>query len=172
MKTIPIFLIIALLTPCLFCNAQTDITASTTNGISWKIHEDGLAIGIQLVKEPNIGESPLLSVLIENRETNSIHDLIQAKHRFVLGLNGKYYATYDHGGKHSGLDSCCRRFDPIEVTTSDYFEIQKFSQEYGRIENVNHPTIQAGTNTMVLYYKTGSWSNIVYRTSGELILKK
>jgi hypothetical protein len=156
-------------------NAELGVQQSS--GIAWKTHENGLALGVKLAKDPNVGDIPAFTVYLANCGTHDIGDLIAARHRFVLELNGKFYAMTDYGGKHCPLrpnDDEWYSFPVISITTEYYGEIKNLSMNYGyygAIDKNSRPTIKEGINRMMLHYRIG-WTAIVYRATGELVIKK
>ncbi|OGV64697.1 MAG: hypothetical protein A2283_15865 [Lentisphaerae bacterium RIFOXYA12_FULL_48_11] len=144
-----------------------------TNGIAWKTHDIGMAIGIKLANEININDAPTLIVFVERRGTNDVGDLIQSRERFILELNGKLYTGRDNGGKSSCLCAEHCRFDPpITVPTSDYWQIQRLYTTYGPIDQNSKPRIIKGTNRIRLHYKTGPTNKYIYYASGEILIEK
>lgn len=119
---------------------------TVAGNVVWKKAPNGLAIGI------SHAGALMLYVHFQNQGTNDITGLIQSPTRFILELNGKYYATADHGGKTSFMPPG-RTYGPLKIDLTKFWEIPKLIQHYIVEPNDLHPVFKKGNNTLRLHYK-------------------
>jgi hypothetical protein len=114
--------------------------------VVWKESPNGLAIGVRRTGEL------ALEVCFENHGDSEILGVIQYQARFIVELNGKYYAMEDYGGPTSWMPPG-RKYGPVEIDMSRFWEIPKLRQAYTMEPNDSHPVLKSGKNTLRLHYK-------------------
>jgi len=133
-----------------FSSAGGEIAYS--NNVIWGVAPSGLAIGIA---EPS---NTILSVYLENRGNTNIYELIQSTARFILELNGKYYAMADYGGKSSPMPPG-KTYGPFMIDINTFSEIPSLKRESYIDPNASHATFTNGSNRFRLYYKNDMETN-------------
>ncbi len=125
---------------------KTEQDVTIVNGTVWKTSPGGLVMGIAHASDLTF------NVQFRNQGSSDITGLIQRPARFILELNGKYYAMADRGGKTSYMPPG-RRYGPLKIDTSRFWEIPELKQNYTVSPNASRPTLKGGTNTIRLHYK-------------------
>lgn len=125
---------------------QIEDDTTVVGNTVWKTAPDGLAMGIS-----HLGDLAL-NVHFENQGASDIKGLIRSPARFILELNGKYYAMADYGGKSSFMPPG-RAYGPLRMDLTKFWEIPKLTLHYTVEPNDSHPVLEKGRNTVRLHYK-------------------
>ena len=119
---------------------------------------------IVTISNPN---NAILEAYLENRGKSNIEGVIQSSARFIIELNGKYYATSDFGGKSSFMPPG-RKYGPIKINISKFWKIPKLTLNYIIKPNKSHPVMKKGTNKLRVHYKLED--RLI--SSAEIVIKK
>lgn len=125
---------------------QIEQNVTIVGNTVWKKSPNGLAIGISPAGDLAV------NVHFENQGTGDIAGVILSSARFILELNGKYYATADFGGKSSFM-SPGRTYGPLKVDLAKFWEIPKLTPHYTVEPNNSHPVLRKGKNVLRVHYK-------------------
>jgi hypothetical protein len=146
-------------------------SSSTADGPVWMESEIGLSLGIILSEETKNATSPVLNVYFKNNGSNEVSGVIQSSARFIVELNGEFFATMDRGGKSSFMPPG-RMYGPLKVDTSKFWKISKLEAIYTVQPNESHPVIKPGKNTLRLHYKIFSKTGDVLIPTAEIVIMK
>jgi hypothetical protein len=129
---------------------------------------------VKIIKvEPanNGSKSLILHAEIENIGNTEIKGIIQSASRFIIELDGRYYAKEDYGGKSSYMPPN-RKYGPILIDTSGFIETKKNFQFKEPIVTTDTPSlfpVTHGTHKIRLYYRYGERGNIIEKSDVKTI---
>jgi hypothetical protein len=121
--------------------------------ITWGEAQQGLAVGVGAVRTSL--KSPIWAIVdgyLENRGTASVEGVIRSRARFLLELDGRFYAQDDSGGLWSRMVPGTR-FGPIAVETKRFREVKRLAPFPVVRDNAPAPILTEGEHTLRLHYK-------------------
>ncbi len=121
--------------------------------VAWAESQNGLAVGIGEVRTSL--KSPLCPIIhayLENRGNTDISHVIRSRSRFILELDGKYYAERDFGGKTSYMPPG-RSYGPMAVATRGFREIKEVVPHPVIDYDASPPALTSGEHTLRLHFK-------------------
>lgn len=121
--------------------------------ITWAEAQEGLAVGVGAVRTSL--KSPIWVIVdgyLENQGTASVKGIIRSQARFLLELDGRFYAQSDFGGLSSRMEPGTR-YGPIAVETKRFHEVKRLAPFPVVDDNAPAPILAEGEHTLRLHYK-------------------
>jgi len=151
-------------------NKNTIANTPNANTSTSNMKSEGVErLSVRIIKvEPasNGNKSLILHVELENIGNTEIKGIIQSASRFIIELDGRYYAKEDYGGKSSYMPPT-RKYGPIIVDTSGFIETKENSKFRQPIITSDTPHLFPdvhGTHKIRLYYRYGERGNTIEKS--------
>lgn len=122
---------------------EKDIVVKT---VVWKYYQTGFAIGLY-----HKGNSTFV-IYLQNQGIKNLSGVIQSPSRFILELNGDYYAKKDSGGKTSWMPPG-KIYGPLLINAKDFRKIPCLEKDENVNPNASCPEYKKGRNSFKVYYK-------------------
>ncbi|OGF50410.1 MAG: hypothetical protein A2231_02640 [Candidatus Firestonebacteria bacterium RIFOXYA2_FULL_40_8] len=115
--------------------------------------ENGIVVSISSIELPKKDNGPfVIFASIENIENTSLDGIILGGHRFLIELDGLFYAEDDFGGKSSPMP-LGKTYTQIGIGTN-YFRKIKSKKEYYRYDkNAANIELTPGKHKIRVFYK-------------------
>jgi len=121
--------------------------------IVWGRTEEGLAIGIGAVRTSLKSPIwPIIDAYMVNRGATSLTDVPPRPAKFVLELDGQFYAQNDRGGRSSGLEPG-KRHGPVAIKTQRFHKVDRLAVHVAVEETAPAPLLTEGEHTIRLHYR-------------------
>jgi hypothetical protein len=148
--------------------AQQDDKAAQQAGkaataVFWGKPQDGLEVGIGAIRTSlKSPQWPIIEAFLKNRSKAPIDGVIRGRHKFIVELDGIYYAEEDFGGPVWPL-APGEQYGPITIETRTFHKMPRL-EHYVSYEKPGEkpapaPVLTAGQHTMKVYFKTDRMSS-------------
>ncbi len=122
--------------------------------IAWGEAQEGLAVGVGAVRTSVKSPMwPIIDAYLENRGTIPIGGVIQGRAKFLLELDGQFYAENDLGGMCSVEMKPGTGYGPIAVETKRFRRIQRLAPVLVWSPTTSAPVLTEGRHALRLHYK-------------------
>lgn len=122
--------------------------------IAWGEAQDGIAVGVGAVRTSVKSPIwPIIDAYLENRGTTPIGGVAQGRAKFLLELDGQFYAENDLGGILAIGMKPGTRYGPIAVETKRFRRVQRLASVPVRAPTASAPVLTEGGHTLRLHYK-------------------
>ena len=125
--------------------------------VTWGKPQEGLAVGIGTIrislKSP---QWPIIEGYLENRGNAPIDGIIRGQSKFVVELDGAYYAQRDFGGPVWPL-AAGERYGPITIDSHWFTNVPDLQHDHADEKPgdkpASAPVLTAGPHTLKIYFK-------------------
>jgi len=121
--------------------------------IAWGQPREGLSVGIGAIRTSL--KSPtclIIKAYLANRGDKPLKGIIQGRTRFVLELDGAFYAEQHEGGP-SGIMKPSEKYGPLLVATQWFRKVPRLEAHSTSDPSAPAPMLMDGRHVLRLYYK-------------------